>query len=119
MSQIKSWVESANQPQTDFPIQNLPYGVFEASGHLSIGIAIGDFILDVGACARGGLLSDLAPETAQVSTAATLNGLLGLGPDHWSSLRARVTEFLKAGSAWRERVEPLLTPRESAVMRLP
>ena len=119
MIDIKSWVESANQPQTDFPIQNLPYGVFEAAGHPSIGVAIGDFILDLHACAQAGLLNGLRGEVARVCTADSLNALLTLGPDAWSPLRARLTELLEAGSTWREQAEPLLVPQEGAVMRLP
>jgi len=116
---IKSWVESANQPQTDFPIQNLAYGVFETGEYLRIGVAIGDFILDLRACARDGLLSGLTPETTQACAADSLNQLLALGPHAWSSLRARVTELLAIGSIWRDQVGPLLVPQAGAVMRLP
>ena len=119
MTDIRSWVESANQPQTDFPIQNLPYGVFEAGEFAGIGVAIGDSILDLRACSRNGLLNGLTPETTQVCTAESLNPLLALGPDQWSSLRARVAKLLEAGSIWREQVEPLLVPQEGAAMRLP
>jgi fumarylacetoacetase len=116
---IKSWVESANQAQTDFPIQNLPYGVFEAGGYTSIGAAIGDFILDLRACAQVGLLDGLTPAATEACTAESLNPLLALGPDEWSSLRAHVAELLKAGSTGRGQVEPLLVAQEGAVMRLP
>ena len=119
MIDIKSWVESANQPQTDFPIQNLAYGVFETGEYLRIGVAIGDFILDLRACARDGLLSGLTPETTQACAADSLNQLLALGPHAWSSLRARVTELLAIGSIWRDQVGPLLVPQAGAVMRLP
>ena len=52
-----SWIESANQLDSDFPIQNLPFGIFEsADGSQNIGVAIGDSILDLGACASKGLL---------------------------------------------------------------
>ncbi|MFN2412633.1 MAG: fumarylacetoacetate hydrolase family protein, partial [Pyrinomonadaceae bacterium] len=48
---LKSWVESANDPNTDFPIQNLPFCVFEDEGsHAStmIGVPIGDSIFNIG-----------------------------------------------------------------------
>ena len=45
---MKSWVESANEPGTDFPLENLPYGVFRYTHRTWIGIAIGDRILDLG-----------------------------------------------------------------------
>ena len=51
---LTSWVESANDARTDFPIQNLPFGVFRANGAARVGIAIGDAILDAGrGAARG------------------------------------------------------------------
>ena len=49
---MKSWVASANEPGTDFPLENLPYGVFRHGKHTRIGIAIGDQILDVRAAAE-------------------------------------------------------------------
>jgi fumarylacetoacetase len=112
-----SWVESANQPSADFPLQNLPYGVF--GNRARIGVAIGDSILDLRACAEAGLLDRLPPETARACTADSLNALLALGPDHWSPLRRRLTDLLVAASPTRAQVEPLLIPRANAAMRLP
>ena len=56
---LESWVESANDPTSDFPIQNLPFGVFRRHGSkaASVGVAIGDQILDVAACFDEGLFS--------------------------------------------------------------
>ena len=53
---LRSWVESANDPDSDFPIQNLPFGVFTPTGveNPSIGIAIGDQIVDMAACYEHG-----------------------------------------------------------------
>ena len=53
---LKSWLASANDPDSDFPIQNLPYGVFRSADESHIGVAIGDQILDLHACANHGLL---------------------------------------------------------------
>ena len=117
MTNHTSWVESANQPHADFPLQNLPYGVFGSDAR--IGVAIGDSILDLRACAKTGLLNGLPPATAPACTADSLNALLALGRDHWSPLRRRLTELLEAASSQRPQVEPLLTPRISAAMRLP
>ncbi len=117
MASHTSWVESANQPSADFPLQNLPYGVFGDSAR--IGVAIGDSILDLHACADAGLLNPLPLETARACGADSLNLLLALGPDHWSSLRRRLTELLEASAPERAQVEPLLIARESASMRLP
>jgi fumarylacetoacetase len=116
---LKSWVEAANRPQTDFPIENLPYGVFQHAGGARIGIAIGDAILDLGACAEAGLLDGLSHETVLACASDSLNALMSLGRSHWSPLRRCVTELLQAGSPEAERVKPLLIPMNDAVMRLP
>ena len=58
-----SWVDSANAGETAFPIQNLPFGVFQArasSDKPRVGVAIGDFVLDVAACRAAGLLDGRA-----------------------------------------------------------
>ncbi len=117
MTKNTSWVKSANQPHTDFPLQNLPYGVLGSDA--LIGVAIGDSILDLRACAGSGLLHGLPPETLRACTTDSLNALLELGPDYWSPLRRRLTELLDAASPHRTQTEPLLIPRDSATMRLP
>src|SRR5258708_38761294 len=78
---IQSWVESANDPQCDFPIQNLPFGVFRRRGTKQprIGVAIGDQILDLAACAANGSLAGLGEATARVCQEPALNGLMALG----------------------------------------
>src|SRR5271165_4896526 len=121
---VTSWVESANRPDSDFPIQNLPFGVFcgrPASIPCvgSIGVGIGDCILDLRRTARAGLLGGLAPETVAACSATRLNRLMALGRDHWSPLRRRLSDLLQAGSAHRSALAPLLVPMRKAVMRPP
>jgi len=116
---LKSWVESANSPHTDFPVENLPYGVFERDGVASIGIAIGDQILDLPSCSEAGLLDPLPTETVLACASDSLNALMALGSSHWTPLRLRVTRLLAAGSPDARRVEPLLVPMNSASTRVP
>lgn len=119
---MKSWVASANDPESDFPIQNLPYGVFRHREQAHIGIAIGDQILDLHACAQQGLLAALPEEIASACCADLLNPLMSLGPAAWSLLRSRIAALLDADEPAcqaRERVEPLLVPMRDAVMQLP
>src|SRR5690242_13445435 len=78
-----SWVESANQPGTDFPLQNLPCGVFRHNGETRIGIAIGDHVLDLRACARQHLLDKLHPNAVEACTHNSLNALMALGSATW------------------------------------
>jgi fumarylacetoacetase len=83
----KSWVESANTPDTDFPIQKLPIGVFSDASNASprAGVAIGDAIVDLSALAREGLLGQDASLFAQPS----LNAFIATGRAQWRTLRGR------------------------------
>jgi fumarylacetoacetase len=114
---LKCWLASANDPDSDFPIQNLPYGVFRHRGHAHIGIAIGDQILDLHACASDGLLGELSEELQSACRAETLNRLMGMGPEAWSALRQQVTELLSGEP--RRRVEEALVPMHQVEMQLP
>ncbi|WP_127901231.1 fumarylacetoacetase [Solirhodobacter olei] len=110
MALMRSWVESANSPETDFPLNNLPYGVFEAGGHARMGVAIGDRILDVGAVGHG-LDPALFAEPAW-------NAVMAAGPEVWAALRARLTELL-SDPAHRAAVELHLVAQDSARMLMP
>ncbi len=119
---LTSWLASANDPDSDFPIENLPYGVFRSADSLHIGVAVGDQILDLQVCASNGLLAGLSEETADACRAERLNALMHLGPTAWRALRRRITALLDAEEASpeiQERVRPLLAPIEEAEMQLP
>ncbi|MBV9789884.1 MAG: fumarylacetoacetase [Chloroflexi bacterium] len=97
-SQLRCWVASAHNPNTDFPIQNLPFGVFrraDSDEAARVGVAIGDQILDLSACLRQSLFDGLAAEAAQVCDQPTLNALLALGRSHWSALRQQISAVLR------------------------
>ena len=97
---LTSWVASANVAGCDFPIQNLPHGVFRRAGSgepFRGGVAIGDQILDVGAAHALGLFSGPAAVVAAQAAAASLNGLMALGPKAWSELRSALSLLLRAG----------------------
>src|SRR4051812_10607304 len=88
----RSWVESANAPATDFPIQNLPFGVFRRRGSSEaahIGVAIGDQVVDLLRCRQHGLLSGLPDALLHAVGASQLNRLMALGDDGASPLRVR------------------------------
>jgi fumarylacetoacetase len=116
----KSWVESANSADTDFPIQNLPLGVFrKGTGEPQGGVAIGDRILDLSAALAAGLFSGTSAEAAKAAAGKTLNPLMALGNEHASALRQRVSDLLRADSPDRKKVEALLVPMSAAQMVLP
>lgn len=116
----RSWVDSANVPDADFPLQNLPFGAFTSNAARTprLGVAIGDKILDFFAAAHAGLLPE---EAAAACQQPTLNALLALGAPAWSALRARLSELLGAdtcSAADRERVETCLVPARVCTLHL-
>lgn len=115
---LVSWVESANQPETDFPIQNLPYCVFQTPGNpASIGIGIGDQILNLRACGESGLLN---PRFASVSQQPTLNQLMALPPTEQSQLRERIVELLSEGSPDADKIaSTALVPQSGVEFLMP
>jgi fumarylacetoacetase len=117
----QSWIASANEPGTDFPLQNLPYGVFRHGSQVAIGVAIGDQILCLSDCASSGLLGSLPQLIIQACQAELLNPLMSLGNPSWAVLRRRITALLgvDAVSETRERVAPFLIPMRDATMLLP
>jgi fumarylacetoacetase len=94
-----SWVESSNDPATDFPIQNLPFGVFRRAGDPGpprAGVAIGDQILDVAACLDDDLLGGDAAIVAERCRGPHLNMLMELGRDAVRALRRSLSELLRS-----------------------
>ena len=120
---LKSWVESANLPEADFPIQNLPFGVCRRRGASEpprVFVAIGDSALDVSGCASDGLLTD-ARFAAQACADGSLNGLMALGSEHASALRRELQEVLRveADAAVRNAAQKNLIPIADAELQVP
>jgi fumarylacetoacetase len=114
----RSWLASAND-HADFPIQNLPLGVFApAGGTPRGGIAIGDEIFDLAAALERGLFDGLAAKAAQAACGASLNPLFALGGAARSALRARVSAILDADGKERTRIEDLRLLHRAADCRL-
>ena len=114
-----SWVASANE-HADFPIQNLPLGVFSPKGEAPRGgIAIGESVLDLAGLAASGLLDGEALVAAKAAAGPTLNPLLALGAGPRRALRRRVSALLAEGSPERAAVEPLLHRIKDCTLHLP
>ncbi|HET6578772.1 MAG TPA: fumarylacetoacetase [Gemmatimonadales bacterium] len=121
-----SWVPSA-QGHTDFPIQNLPFGVFrprdDEDEPARIGLAIGDQILDLVACHDEGWFTGAAERASGACAAATLNPLLALGRESWVALRRQASALLASDSpAWRANRrlgDRVLVPMREAELLLP
>jgi fumarylacetoacetase len=118
---VKSWVDSANAPVTDFPLANLPYGIFAQAHSTRIGVAIGDKILDLRSLASESMLAELPNEVVDACTASTLNPLMALGPKRCSALRATITSLLSesADAETQRRLSEMLVPMSQADMKLP
>jgi fumarylacetoacetase len=140
----RSWVESANLGDSDFPIQNLPFGVFrrrDAGSHAGsdtkVGIAIGDSILDVAGLRSEGLLADASVVAAADAcvfyspnqhspnpdspSSISLNALMALGAASRRALRRRLHAILRNGASPSDRkaVSRHLLPQAETEMLLP
>lgn len=112
---LPCWVEGAAD-HADFPIQNLPFGIFSPrSGNARIGVAIGDRILDIAACAAAGLLPD---PVRRIGRDRTLNRLMAIAPCERRQLRRFVSTLLSRG-VYRSLVEPMLHDASDCALHLP
>ncbi|MEX3016115.1 fumarylacetoacetase [Gymnodinialimonas hymeniacidonis] len=121
MSELKrSWLESANVPDTDFPLNNLPYGVFSVDdGDMRCGVALGDRIIDAtGLEAAGHLRADA---DADVLDAPYWNDFMELGPAAWSAYRVALTAMLAEDAS--DGVQDIITtysvPMAAATLHMP
>ena len=89
---LRSFIDVS--PSSDFPIQNLPYGVFSTAGNPAprVGFAIGDYVLDLWELEQESRL-ELGPRG--VFSGASLNPFMALGPKIWATTRARISELLR------------------------
>jgi fumarylacetoacetase len=121
---LRSFVASAQEPGSDFPIQNLPLGVFRAGGGAArIGCAIGREVLDLAACREGGLLEGLPTRVLEACGAAVLNPLMALALHERRALRHRLSHLLRADDGpqvtARDRAAAVLRPAAEVEMALP
>ena len=120
---LRSWVGSANRPDCDFPIQNLPFGVFRrVAGNEAWrgGVAIGDQILDLGAVALRELSSGVVTKAlAACGGKSTLNSFMAMGREAWSALRGFLSEELRADSPHAQTLRAALVPQQQAEYAVP
>jgi fumarylacetoacetase len=128
---LRSWVESANDPNTDFPIQNLPFCVFRPprltgkwdEGVPRLGVAIGDRIFDVHKALKEDLFEGVAERASDLHLLSSLNLLMSLDKEQWSELRRRTSELLKDDNVeiqgQQGLVDKLLAPISQCELLLP
>ncbi len=118
---LRSFIEI--DPSSDFPIQNLPYGVFftPEQPDLRVGVAIGDFVLDLAALEAAGLLH--VEGATNVFVKPSLNAFMALGPKIWAKTRARISGLLRHDNPeLRDNVDlckRALVPQNFADMHMP
>ena len=102
---IRSWIASANG-HSDFPLQNLPLGVFSIQGCAPrSGVAIGEHIFDLEAALAAGLFEGPAKVAVEASLGGALNAYFALGKSARVALRERLLELLSEGSTLRGKIE--------------
>ncbi len=119
---LQSWVASANDGKTDFPIQNLPFAIFRRRGSQEAwrgGVAIGDQIVDMAAAVRAGVWGGDALPVAQAATQGTLNQLMSLGTQPLSHLRKALSKALQTGSSQEAALKACLLPQTEAEYTVP
>ena len=120
--ELRSWVAPANEPGTDFPIQNLPFAVFRRAGADEAfrgGVAIGDQIVDLRMAASRGALAPQALRFAAACGDSWLNRFMAMGPEAWSALRLALSRALRTGAPERELLGACLVPQSYAEYTLP
>jgi len=119
---LRSWVESANDPATDFPIQNLPFARFRRAGSgeaWRIGVAIGDQVLDLLLAREHCSWGRVASAWLVPLAAGDLAAFMALGPGARRGLRAVLSVALREGSDRRAALEACLVPQSAAEFALP
>ncbi|HEX6707134.1 MAG TPA: fumarylacetoacetase [Albitalea sp.] len=120
---LRSWVESANDPATDFPIQSLPFGRFRLAGSLQawrVGVAIGDQILDLTQAAElAGAWTDAERERLAPLAHGDLKAFMALGPIARRAVRAQLSQALREDSPLQTALAGCLVAQSQAVMGMP
>ena len=122
---LTSWIESANSPDTDFPIQNLPFGVFSRKGEAErrVGVAIGNQVVDVGGALSANLWTGKARDVALLCSRPTMNELMQAPRESLSEFRSRLSELLTGTPGDEGAINPLppsaLVPMSEVEMHAP
>ncbi|SMX50729.1 fumarylacetoacetase [Maliponia aquimaris] len=109
---IRSWVETANDPQSPFPLNNLPFGVFSTGDAPRCAVAIGESVLDLAALQSAGSLPDHGFDEP------ALNTFMGKGKQAWEDVRRTLTELLREGNE-TDAVRAALHDMSGVTMHLP
>ena len=121
-TKLHSFVESANDGITDFPIQNLPFAVFRRVGSNEAfrgGVAIGNQVLDLAKFAGTSVLGDDTAKACAAAAESTLNRLMAMGLPAWSALRLALSRALRVGSSHESTVRACLIAQNDVEYAVP
>jgi len=119
---LRSWVESANAAETDFPIQNLPFGRFRRAGiveHWRIGVAIGDQVLDLKLASQTCPWEPAVQDLLAPLASGDLNTFMALGTPARKALRVALSKAFSEGSDLAAALEGCLVAQSDVVMSVP
>jgi fumarylacetoacetase len=119
--QLRSWVSSANVPECDFPIQNLPFASFRRAGSGEAfrgGVAIGAEVLDLAAVGSLGVLDGLAAQAAAACAQGSLNAFMAMGREASAALRAALSAALRTDSSQAPRLRAALVAQNAVEYRV-
>src|SRR6266446_1251582 len=119
---LQSWIESANQAGTDFPIQNLPFGVFRRKGTAEAfrgGVAIGDQILDLAAVNGARVFSSEVADALAACCQPALNAYMSMERSVHSAVRRGLSSALRQGAPEQARLARCLVPQDESEYAVP
>ncbi|OIQ48402.1 MAG: fumarylacetoacetase [Gammaproteobacteria bacterium MedPE] len=119
---LTSWVASANESTTDFPIQNLPFAIFKRKGsdeNFRGGVAIGDQVVDLSALANAKLFDGVVADALALCSQSTLNEFMAQPSSVWSALRAALSNALADDSEFEIEMAACLVAQSDVDYDLP
>jgi fumarylacetoacetase len=118
---FKSWVSSANDGVSDFPIQNLPFAIFRRkdTDEFRGGVAIGDQIVDLLLLRNADVLPTGIRQVVVAAAKSELNEFMAMGPKAWSSLRLALARALREGSDLEKSLRACLVSQADVEYKLP
>ncbi len=120
--ELTSWVVSANDESSDFPIQNLPFAIFKRRGtaeKFRAGVAIGEHIVDLKAAHKAGVFSMELTPLLKTLYKPRLNKFMSKGQAAWSALRLELSRALRSDSTAQAQLESCLVPQAHAEYKVP
>ena len=120
--ELRSWVTSANESSTDFPIQNLPFAIFrrkDTNETFRAGVAIGEYIVDLPAAHKADAFDSNLTPTLEALDEPSLNTFMALGKTTWSTLRLALSRLLREGSPLQHLLDDCLVAQAQAEYTVP